>query len=135
MKRINRETIKRLIKFFGCTQAAWWLDLCIYTLLFQVMKRDAILSKGISYTCGAILSYTLNRRFTFKDNNSISATLPRFIVINLLALGASLTSMHIFGNLLGLHMWICYFLSIVFSFSVNYLGNRFWVFKGEKEEE
>ena len=132
MKKLN-VTIIQLIKFFGCTQAAWWLDLCIYTVLFQFIGLDAILSKAISYTCGAILSFTLNRRFTFKGNNSVAATLPRFIVINLLALGASLGSMHIFGNVLGVNMWICYFLSIVFSFSVNYLGNRFWVFKEDKD--
>ena len=33
----------------------------------------------------------------------------------------------------GWNVWLGYFFSILFSFSNNYLGNRFWVFKTYRE--
>lgn len=123
-----KKTFIQTIKFFLCTQAAWWLDLSVFSLMFEVLKLDELLSKSISYTCGAIISYTLNRRFTFKNSNKLYLTLPKFIVINLLAMSASLGSIAVMSKVLHLDEWLAYFLSIVFSFSVNYFGNRFWVF-------
>ena len=124
--------IKQLLKFFGITQIAWLLDLAVYTVMFELFDVYYIAAKAVSYTCGAILSYLLNRKFTFYSRNSVKRTLPRFIAVNAVSLSVSLTSMHVFGNILHINEWICYFLSILFSFSINYLGNRFWVFKEEK---
>ena len=127
-----RKLLKQLVKFFGVTQIAWLLDLAVYTVLFQFSGVYYIISKAISYTCGAVLSYVLNRKFTFTGDNPIKRTVPRFIVVNAFSLSASLFSMHVFGNALHLDEWVCYFLSIAFSFSINYLGNKLWVFKEEK---
>lgn len=64
-----RKLLKQLVKFFGVTQIAWLLDLAVYTVLFQFSGVYYIISKAISYTCGAVLSYVLNRKFTFTGDN------------------------------------------------------------------
>lgn len=129
-----KKNVIQLLKFFLCTQAAWLLDLGVYTLMFEVLKLNYILSKAISYSLGAALSYTLNRSVTFLRRGSVKSTLPKFITVNICALLTSLSSMYVMGDILGLDEWICYFLSVIFSFSVNYFGNKLWVFKEEKNK-
>ncbi len=129
-----KKILIQAIKFFLCTQVAWWLDVAVFSLMFEVIGLDEIVAKAISYSCGAILSYILNRKITFKNKKKVVITLPRFVIINLLALSASLGSMAIMSKALGFHEWLAYLLSVVFSFSVNYCGNRFWVFYDKKKK-
>ena len=70
-KQKLKTEIKRFIKFFICTELAWLVDLGIFTLLFELIGLDYILCKAVSYTCGAITSYTLNKKLTFMDANPV----------------------------------------------------------------
>ncbi len=117
------------MKFSLCNQAAWLADLGVFTLAYQVLGVHYIFAKAMSYTTGAIVSYTMNRAFTFRTKKRfVSGTLGKFIVVNCLSISLSLGSMYIFNDVLGLPVWAGYFLSIIFSFTTNFLGNRFWVF-------
>ncbi len=117
-----------------CNQAAWLSDLLMFTLLYQLNGVNYILAKAVSYIVGAAVSYLLNRRFTFGRRGYKRVELPKFVVVNMLAEALSLSSMYVFRNYLGLPVWGVYFLSIIFSFSTNYLGNKFWVFRNSAVE-
>lgn len=108
----------------------------MFALLFQVGGVNYILAKAVSYTVGAFVSYLLNRKITFGTNKSVvSGKLPRFVAVNALAVGLSLGSMYIMNDVFSLPVWIAYFVSILFSFSTNFLGNRFWVFREESDKK
>ena len=133
--KIKKKEIIRLLKFMLCNQTAWLFDVGVFTLLYEVAGLYYILSKAISYTVGAIVSYLLNRKWTFNTNKSIiSIKLPKFLAVNAVSITLSLTSMYLIGDVLGWHIWIAYFGSILFSFSSNFLGNRFWVFRKDSQQ-
>jgi putative flippase GtrA len=119
----------QFIKFMLCNQAAWLADLLVFTLLYQVNAINYIASKAASYTAGAAVSYFLNRRFTFAIKSGKHIELPKFVVVNSFAVALSLVSMYFFKNYLRLAVWEAYFLSILFSFTTNYFGNKLWVFR------
>ena len=136
--RINmekrQEEIKQFIKFSLCSMSAWLTDFALFTLLYQVIKVNYIVSKGIAYTLGATVSFLLNRRFTFGRNLAVKDILGRFIITNICAQTMSLLSMAFFRDVVGLTVWQVYFVSFVFSFTTNYIGNRFWVFRDKQKE-
>lgn len=102
----------------------------MFSLLYEAAGVHYTLSKFCSYTVGALISYTMNRKVTFRaETQFISKTLLKFIAVNCLSVSASLGSMAVFNSILGWGVWIGYFVSILFSFSINFLGSRFWVFR------
>lgn len=132
---MKKKELWRLIKFSLCNQTAWLADLGIFTLTYQVLGWYYIGAKALSYTIGAFVSYTMNRRITFRSGRRyVSGTLAKFIAVNCVSIALSLGSMYVINDCLGWPVWAGYFLSILFSFSCNFLGNRFWVFREEAEK-
>ncbi len=132
--KLKKAELWQFLKFMFCSQAAWLCDLAVFTILYQVSGVHEVLSKAASYTVGAVVSYLLNRKFTFIKSRGKN-TLVKFIIVNLAAQTMSLTSMYVFSSLLNMEVWLVYFISIAFSFSTNYLGNKFWAFREKRKEE
>lgn len=130
----RQEEIKQFVKFSLCSMSAWLTDFALFTVLYQVLKLNYIVSKGIAYTLGATVSFLLNRKFTFGKTLAVKDILGRFVVTNVCAQIMSLLSMAFFRDVAGFTVWQVYFLSFAFSFSTNYVGNRFWVFNDKKKE-
>ena len=98
-------------------------------------------SSAANYILGSILSYILNKTFTFKSKTNTKTTVWRFIVnislcyfiaygvakplVRLIFSGASSTVQGNMAMLAGM----CFFVAL------NYIGQRFFVFKGTQEEE
>ena len=125
-----KEKIIRFLKFMVCNQSAWLVDIGVFALTYQLLGVHYVIGKALSYTSGAIVSYTLNRLITFRTNAKyISDKLYKFVIVNCVSITLSLLSMYVFNDVLGTPVWVGYFLSIFFSFSSNFIGNNFWVFK------
>lgn len=132
---LKNKELKKLIRFACCSTTAWLADFLIFTVMYQLLGVHYVLSKACSYSAGAFTSYTLNRKFTFHSNAGfVSLTLLKFAAVNCVSISLSLISMYLFSDMLAQPVWASYFLSIIFSFSTNYIGNRFWVFKGLKKD-
>ena len=87
-------------------------------------------AKMISYIVGLMTSYLINKRWTFGVKRKIfSMYLLMFIVVNILALTANLTGMYILSEYYSISPYVSQILSTVFSFSINYSGNKLWVFE------
>lgn len=130
VKKPSRRDFFQFLRFMFCSQLAWLADVSVFALCYECIKFHYIPSKAISYSIGAVVSYLMNRKLTFGTSSRIvSSALARFLLVNCAAITLSLSSMYLFNEILGLPVWMGYFLSIIFSFSTNFLGNRFWVFR------
>ena len=107
----------------------------IMFVFYNVFHFNYWISSASNYFFGSILSYILNRLFTFRSRAGTAKTLPRFIVnislCYLLAYGmAKPLVMHILSNLtqqaqenIAMLVGMCLFVGL------NYIGQRFFVFK------
>lgn len=130
---MKKQEIWKFIRFMLCNQTAWLVDVALFALGYQLIGLHYAIAKAISYTGGAVMSYTLNRKFTFHaQSRFVSGTLLRFIIVNCVSISLSIASMALFSDVWHLPVWVAYFLSIIFSFSCNFLGNRFWVFRNDQ---
>jgi putative flippase GtrA len=103
--------------------------------LYNLAGCSYWVSSAANYFFGSILSFVLNKRFTFQNRDSIGKTAPKFIlnilVCYLLAYGIAKPAA----------LWICSGLSqqlaenvamgigMVLFTGLNYIGQRFFAFK------
>ncbi len=81
-------TRAELIRFFTGGVIAGAVDFGVYLLLIHYFPFSV--AKGISFTCGGIVAFMLNKYWIFVSNKSISpAEVGRYVIINVLALGVN----------------------------------------------
>ena len=111
----------------------------IMFVFYNVFHFSYWVSSASNYFFGSILSYILNRLFTFQNKAATQKTLPRFVInislCYLLAYGlAKPLVIHILADLtkqaqenIAMLVGMCLFVGL------NYIGQRFFVFKSEKQ--
>lgn len=110
----------------------------IMFIFYNIFHFSYWVSSASNYFFGSILSYILNRLFTFQNNATTKKTLPRFIInislCYLLAYGiAKPLVVYILAELsqrvqenIAMLVGMCLFVGL------NYIGQRFYVFKIER---
>lgn len=100
----------------------------IVFLVLSYLSIDVYLSQVISYSCGMINSYIVNRSWTFKSkNNFFSAQMLRFVVVNLSLLLISLGVLWL-GSQLGYGKLVSKLCATAVTLGVGFVVNRLWVF-------
>ena len=113
----------------------------IMFVFYNVFHFSYWVSSASNYIVGSVVSYFLNKYFTFKSKTNTGKTMVRFVAnISLCYLlaygcakplakwifsGASVTVQENLAMLAGM----CFFVAL------NYIGQRFFVFKGTQEEK
>ncbi|MFA5676552.1 MAG: GtrA family protein [Christensenellales bacterium] len=132
----HKESIRQLIKFIIVGAVNFFVDFGILALLNYAFGWPLIISNTISYSCGVINSFLLNRRWTFKQKHKfLSDRFALFIIINLISLGVNNLAVHILGDIYGLPVMWAKLIATVFSFTVNFAGNKLFVFNRPVTEE
>lgn len=89
------ERISKLIRYalFGGVGAT--SDFVIYSVMLWV-GLPYVLDNICGYVCGTVISFFLNRKFTFKVSNRISLRLLSFLMIAVTGLGVSTLLVQLF---------------------------------------
>ncbi len=126
----------KMVKFALVGVVNTGVDFAIFVLLVYALGVPAWLAQIVSYSGGVANSFWLNRRWTFRAAGSGShwQEALRFAAVN----GASFAAAT--AVLLGLHQGLAWSpaaakaVSVFFAMIVNYLGSRYWVFRGNRRE-
>ena len=106
--------------------------------LYNIAGCSYWLSSAANYVVGSILSFILNKHFTFQNGESLRRTIPRFIlnvaVCYVVAYGVAkpLVRWLMSGFSLKVQDNAAMLAGMVFYTGLNYFGQRFFAFK-EKE--
>jgi len=131
-KKWKQEVI-RLIKFniVGAMNTA--IDFIIFFLCLSLFKMVVVAAQIIAYSVGIINSYFMNRFWTFQiKKKQTRKEFILFVVINLFSLILSIILIQYFSKLLS-SLLIAKLLVTVIVMVVNYLGQRFIIFKTIKK--
>lgn len=113
----------------------------IMFLFYNVFHLSYWISSASNYFFGSILSYFLNKYFTFKSRTNTGKTMVRFVV------NISLCYLIAYGGAKPLARWVLSGASVTlqenmamlagmcFFVALNYIGQRFFVFKGTQEKK
>jgi len=127
---------KSVVKFLAVGVCNTVLSAVLMLVLYEKMSWGYWGSTAASYLAGAVLSYWLNRQFTFKSDAKVSRSLPRFalnvavcyLIANVIAKSAATALLDGFvfqeqlAMLVGMGLYTC----------LNYVGQRWFAFRAEK---
>ncbi|MGI6169858.1 MAG: GtrA family protein [Christensenellales bacterium] len=106
------------------------IDFAVLWLLTSVFFMNPTVAKVISYSCGVLNSYILNRLWTFRAKDRWNMPeLLKFIAVNLVALGVATLVLTLCQNVWGMQTILANLVATPFSLIVNFLGNKLFIFK------
>ncbi|KAF5039910.1 GtrA-like protein [anaerobic digester metagenome] len=130
MKKFFSDEMWRFIKF-GLTGVMNTLVDYIVFLVLSYLGTNVYLSQVISYSCGMLNSYIVNRSWTFGSKKGFfSAQMIRFIVVNLSLLLLSLGVLWL-GSRLGYGKLVSKLGATAVTLVVGFAVNRLWVFNSK----
>ena len=129
----------KLIKFLIVGVLNTLVGAGIMFLLYNVGHCSYWVSSAANYIVGSILSFFLNKHFTFQNKDSMKHTVPRFIlnvaVCYLVAYGVAkpLARYLMSGFAVNVQENVAMLAGMVFYTGLNYFGQRFFAFKEKKK--
>ena len=138
-----------LLSFFDATFLKFMLVGVINTLVgtavmffcFNVLAWSYWISSAMNYIVGSIVSYVLNKRYTFEHKGHDWSTVWKFIVNITICYGLAygLAKPFVTWMLSGVSTNIqgnaALMVGMILFVGLNYIGQRFWTFSFKKDEQ
>ena len=122
MSRVNRELKRFLLAGFSAVGT----DLGTYYLLLNLMPHN--IAKAISFLLGTIVAYVINKYWTFEKNEKSYIEIIKFSILYSITLGTNvLTNKLVLDNTGKLIQ--AFIVATSISTVLNFIGQKFWVFK------
>lgn len=107
----------------------WQMDATGVVQAGDNLPVDGAFANVISYSCGTINSFLLNKTWTFKVQDKTREQARRFLILNLFCLALSTAGIFVFVDILNQPYKIVWLLTMGLVTIVNFLGNKHWTFK------
>jgi len=129
---INKELSVKFIKysFVGCLSTLTYF-LSVFVLV-EFIKYDPLYASALSFIFMTLISYLLNRRFTFGSTFS-TKTLLRFLAVSLIGFILNFIIMFFIIKGLSLHYFFGELVTTLVIPVINFLLNNYWTFNIESE--
>ena len=101
-----------------------------YGLIFSTMFAGAghVAANLIGYAGGFVLSFFANRAWSFRSDAPVSRSLPRFLLVTLVAYLANLTTVVAAVDIAGINPYIAQVSGLGPYVAIAYLGSRYFAF-------
>ncbi|OXS52206.1 hypothetical protein B1A99_34815 [Cohnella sp. CIP 111063] len=110
------------------------VDFAVFCALVYGLGFPSAGAQAVSYLAGTVNSYLLNRYWTFRVRNKMSAAeMVRFVLVNAASFAAA-TAVLLALEHAGLEAAAAKAVSVFVSLAVNYAGYRLWVFGGKQRQ-
>ncbi|NJL08156.1 MAG: GtrA family protein [Methylacidiphilales bacterium] len=120
---------RQFAAFSGVGVVATAAHYAVLALLVEAASLRASLAALIGFTVGGVVSYVLNRRWTFDSARSHAAAVPRFALVAGVAFVLTGLLMEALTVRAGLHWFAAQIITTGIVLIWNFLGNRFWTFR------
>jgi putative flippase GtrA len=104
------------------------VDFAVFTVL-TLWDVPLLIAQCISYACGVLNSFIMNRTWTFQHRGQYTRQLIKFIAVNLLTLLITYGLLVFFNRYVGWTMLFSKLIATGMSLIVNFAGSRLWVFR------
>jgi putative flippase GtrA len=121
--KLDREIKMFLVAGFSAVAT----DMSVYYLLYGFLDHSP--AKAISFISGSLVAYILNKFFTFEQKEKSYSEMVRFAMLYLTTLGVNVAVNKVSLILFSGFVFVAFLLATVTSTVLNFLGQKFWVFK------
>lgn len=89
---------------------------------------DDVLANAIGYSCGFVISFILNKNWTFINSGSVATNFARFLVVTLVAYFSNLITVILMIDGLQVNAFISQSLGVPVYAVISYLGCKHYAF-------
>lgn len=126
--------IKKFLKFGITGVMNTVVDFAVYTVLVSLTGMGLYVPQVISYCCGMLNSYIVNRKWTFDTQNGFfSLELVKFIVLNLAMMLLGMGIIYLCVEQMGFHKLAGKLVSTVLVMAINFVVSNLWVFRNKNK--
>ncbi|MFV0367703.1 MAG: GtrA family protein [Hyphomicrobiaceae bacterium] len=118
-----------LLRFLAVGVAATVAHFTVLIMLVELAHVPAIAASVLSYACGAVVNYALNRSFTFRSQTEHRTAVPRFALMVTMGLTLNTTIFSLL-HMLGFHYILAQAITTLVVVMFNYTVASRWVFAG-----
>lgn len=117
---------KELFRFLVGGGSAVITDYIVYQLLLSAFINMS-LSKTVSYICGAVTGFIINKFWTFESKRFSKSEIFKYILLYTVTAGVNMEVNKIIMVMLGIP-WFAFICATGISTCINFLGQKFFVF-------
>ncbi|MFC4722890.1 GtrA family protein [Geojedonia litorea] len=126
--KVDSKIKRQLIRFFFAGICAVLIDFVVYFMLVELLNVKYAIAKFISFFSGTIVSYIINKLWTFEQKQKSPKQFWLFMILYTMTLGVNVginaLALIILNNVL--FAFIC---ATGASTVLNFIGQKYWVFK------
>ncbi|QRG04490.1 GtrA family protein [Xanthobacter dioxanivorans] len=123
-----RDLVRQFSTFVGVGLAATAAHFAALTLVVEEDLLGPVAGSAVGFVVGGIVSYSLNRRYTFETTRSHAGAVPRFMVIAGVAFGLNGLLMELLVHRLGLFYLLAQAITSGLIMLWTFSGYRLWAF-------
>lgn len=106
------------------------VDIAVFFSAYHWAHFGDLAAQAVSYPCGAINSYLLNRRLTFSERGPFNpAEIIRFALLNVLSISISLAALYVANHTLMWNISVSKVIANGCAMCTNFIGSKWWVFR------
>lgn len=124
---VKRKVHKQIQRFLITGVTAVTMDTVVYFLL--VLFYSPSISKGISFLCGTLLAYFLNKFWTFEKPSHSANEIIKFLILYTSTLGINVGVNAFCLLYIGSAKPLAFLIATGASTILNFAGQKWWVFK------
>ncbi len=128
-------TARQLRRFVVVGVAATATHVVVALLSIELLGLGVQAGTFVAFSCALLLSYLLNRAWTYRARGRHRRQLPRFAVVSLAGYGLNAAIMALVTELLGLRYLFGIALVVMVIPSLSFLSHRYWTFVDERKVE
>ncbi|RST54308.1 GtrA family protein [Variovorax sp. MHTC-1] len=120
--------MKQLLRFAAVGVVNTGLGYAVIFACMYLVGLGAVTSNVLGYAVGLVVSYLLNRSFTFRSVEAPRREIIRFVAIFLLAYLANLAVLILLVHYAGVHEGVAQVLAGIVYFGLSFVLNKYYVF-------
>lgn len=133
--KYKKDELYKLIKFITVGVSNTGVDFIIFWTMTEWIGISVYYAQIWAYCTATLNSYLLNSSWTFDNGRRYFwHQFIKFILVNLTSLSTSLLLLYLFNGILNWDKMVAKVFIAFFTFAINYLGNRLWVFHSQNND-
>jgi len=117
---------KEMFRFIIAGASAVSIDLVSYYFLQFLIVTN--IAKGISFILGTVVAYFINKYWTFEKSKKSYSQILKFGILYLFSLSVNVLINHMVLDILN-HVLIAFIIATGASTILNFIGQKWWVFR------
>lgn len=128
---LHRAELLRLLRFLVVGAVVTAVSTAMFVVIVRTTAVGTILASIISYILAILLSWTLQRRITFRDLECSRGAFIKFICVSLAGMVLTALGNHILHDVVGCRDIISSLVTAIPVAAITFIIQRLWTFKSK----